>query len=94
LKVGVLGYGIPGGLLMVLALSYQRDAWLGPREVVGYLITWCAVGLVFGALQLAGMTWRDRTQRCSHCGEAVPNHTRWCVEAAGRRANDDWAVVR
>jgi hypothetical protein len=79
LKTGVLGWGVTCAMVMFLVQSYQRNAWVLPRDFVPSLIMWCLAGIVFGVLQLRTARARDRVERCAECGAVPPNHTDWCV---------------
>ena len=78
-KYGVLRWGVACAVVMFVIQSYQANGWLGPRDFVPSLVTWAAMGVVFGLLQLDRAERRDDSPRCSQCGEILPNHTGWCV---------------
>ena len=78
-KYGVLGWGVACAVVMFVIQSYQANGWLAPGDFVRSLVTWAAMGAVFGLLQLGWAERRDNSARCSQCGEILPNHTRWCA---------------
>ena len=70
-KYGVLGWGVACAVVMFVIQSYQANGWLGPRDFVPSLVTWAAMGVVFGLLQLDRAERRDNGRRVNASLELV-----------------------
>ena len=88
-KTGVVGWGVTCAVAMFIALSYQRGAWIPPRDFVLMLLIYGFLGLLFGLrhLRWADPHVPDGADRCAACGDVRPSHARWCTAGeSGRTA--------